>query len=142
MALMLAVITFMTLPETKSCKMSYDNGDILEGNCTALQNFHESRVANSLIQPVEYKTLLEEKKPCPLVTCPPQNPCVCPKQKCDTIVATSTSTCPEFSQRDCEFTPQMTQDIKKLRPPSSPVAFQGGYFDCKKDVLLIINRVG
>lgn len=81
LALLAAVITYMTLPEARSCKMSFDNGDILIGNCTALKQFHESRIANSLIQPMEYKTLLEETKPCPIITCPPQNPCVCPKER-------------------------------------------------------------
>lgn len=158
-ALLVATFTYITLPEARSCKMTYDNGDILEGDCTILKGFHEERLGTKLMNIEEWKPFLcanysvhedYECPPCPVTTCPP---CVCPKQKqCLLIDCPDSPPCPSFTCPKCKECEECFEcpvclgnnqymQLKNLHPDgSTSVPYQGGFMHCRRRMLEIINK--
>ena len=121
--------------------MPDSNITIRGGNYTALQ---------AIIFNITYGDMLGRLNLTPLscppcqVECPVQeivNPC--PKMTCDPCPKCPIQTCPSYRPCENELTAQEIESLLNLRPKIGyTVAYNGGFFDCKKRMLEIAHIPG
>jgi len=125
-----------TIPECRGCNLTFDNGDVVSGNCTEILEFKKPMKINQT-------ALLPAT--CPVMICPT---CHSESTTTQTTLPCTPTECPACVILDCPTCLTLTDEVisqaRNYKPkPSSSVGYQSGGYDCRDyylDLFDIPNR--